>query len=133
MLAPGNLLSMSLADCIREALTSSHILRDLGGTVIRSPQTVSTNLDPALVFTDPRSGEEAALSSFDANFFVNNYFERNHRGLNNQFFGNNGEFKQDLNTTQTGVNKRSATGGLFSFRNVTIYDQKQPTIKSISI
>ena len=123
MLAPGNLISMSLADCIREALTSSHILRDLGGTVIRSPQTVSTNLDPALVFTDPRSGEEAALSSFDANFFVNNYFERNHRGLNNQFFGNNGEFKQDLNTTQTGVNKRSATGGLFSFRNVTIYDR----------
>ncbi len=123
MLSPENLVSMSLSDCIREALATSHILRDLGGTVIRSPQTISSNLDPALVYTDPRSGEEAALSSFDANFFVNNYFERNHRGLNNQFFGNNGEFKQDLNTTQAGVNKRSATGGLFSFRNVTAYDR----------
>ncbi len=123
MLTPEQLLSMSLADCIREALATSHVLRDLGGTVIRSPQSVNSNLDPAIVFSDPRSGEEAALSSFDANLFVNNYFERNHRGLNNQFFGNNGEFKQDLNTTQTGVNKRSATGGLFSFRNVTTYDR----------
>jgi outer membrane protein TolC len=123
MLASESMLAMSLSDCIREALATSHVLRDLGGTVIRSPQTIISNLDPALVFTDPRVGEEAALSAFDANFFVNNYFERNHRGLNNQFFGNNGEFKQDLNTTQTGVNKRSATGGLFSFRNVTIYDR----------
>lgn len=123
MLSPESMIPLSLSDCIREALATSHILRDLGGTVIRSPQTVGSNLDPALAFTDPRVGEEAALSAFDANFFANNYFERNHRGLNNQFFGNNGEFKQDLNTTQTGVNKRSATGGLFSFRNVTIYDR----------
>lgn len=123
MLSPESMISLSLSDCIREALATSHILRDLGGTVIRSPQSISSNLDPALAFTDPRVGEEAALSAFDANFFVNNYFERNHRGLNNQFFGNNGEFKQDLNTTQTGVNKRSATGGLFSFRKVTIYDR----------
>lgn len=98
-------------------------MRNLGGSLVRSPRSVNTNLDPALVFTDPRIGEEAALSAFDANFFVNNYFERNDRGLNNQFFGTNGSFKQDLNTTQAGVNKRSATGGLFSFRNVTVYDR----------
>lgn len=123
MLSSENVLGMSLADCLREALASSHIIRDLGATVVRSPQSVVTNLDPALVFTDPRSGEEAALSAFDANFFVNNYLERNDRGLNNQFFGNGGNFKQDLNTTQLGLNKRSVTGGLFTFRNVAVYDR----------
>lgn len=119
----GNVLPMSLQECIQMALSNSKVLRDLGGTVIRSPQSVGTNIDPALTFSDPRVGEVAALSAFDANFFVNNYFERNDRGLNNQFFGSNGQFKQDLNTTQAGVSKRSATGGFFAFRNVTTYDR----------
>jgi hypothetical protein len=119
----GNVVPLSLQECIQLALSNSKVLRDLGGTVIRSPQSIGTNIDPALTFSDPRIGEEAALSAFDANFFVNNYFERNDRGLNNQFFGNNGQFNQDLNTTQTGLSKRSATGGLFAFRNVTTYDR----------
>ena len=114
---------MALQECIQLALANSKVMRDLGGTVIRSPQSIGTNLDPALTFSDPRVGEEAALSAFDANFFVNNYFERNDRGLNNTFFGRNGFFEQDLNTTQTGISKRSATGGLFALRNVTAYDR----------
>ena len=122
-LSSGNIVELSLEECIQQALASSKVMRDLGGTVIRSPETVSTNIDPALVFTDPRLGEEAALSAFDANFFASNYFERNDRGLNNQFFGSNGQFKQDLNTTQTGISKRSATGGFFAFRNITTYDR----------
>jgi outer membrane protein TolC len=122
-ISSGNVVPLSLQECIQLALSNSKVMRDLGGTVIRSPQSIGTNIDPALTFSDPRVGEEAALSAFDANFFVNNYFERNDRGLNNQFFGNNGQFNQDLNTTQTGVSKRSATGGLFAFRNVTTYDR----------
>ncbi len=122
-LSQGNLHLMTLEECIHLALENSKVMRDLGGTVVRSPQGVTTSLDPALVFTDPRLGEEAALSAFDANFFVNNYFERNDRGLNNQFFGNNGQFRQDLNTTQAGISKRSATGGFFAFRNVATYDR----------
>ncbi|MCA9134706.1 MAG: hypothetical protein KDA45_16175, partial [Planctomycetales bacterium] len=101
MLSSDNVLHLSLQECIQRALSTSTVMRDLGGTVVRSPQSVNTSIDPALIFSDPRVGEEAALSAFDANFFVNNYFERNDRGLNNQFFGNNGQFRQDLNTTQT--------------------------------
>ncbi|MEO8269607.1 MAG: TolC family protein, partial [Aureliella sp.] len=122
-LSSSNLIPMTLQECIHLALSNTTIMRDLGGTVVRSPQAVVTTLGPALMFSDPRLGEEAALSAFDANFFVNNYFERNDRGLNNQFFGQNGFFKQDLNTTQAGVSKRSATGGFYSFRNVTAYDR----------
>jgi outer membrane protein TolC len=122
-LTSDRILQMSLQECIQLALSNSKVMRDLGGTVVRSPQTVGTNIDPALMFTDPRLGEEAALSAFDANLFVSNYFEKNDRGLNNQFFGNNGQFQQDLNTTQAGISKRSATGGFFAFRNIASYDR----------
>ena len=115
--------SMSLQDCFSQALGSSRILKDLGVTVLRAPQAVGSNLDPAIVYSDPRIGEEAALSAFDANLFASTSYEDNDRGLNNQFFGVNGNLRQDLSTTQTGVNKRSATGGLFTVRNVTVYDR----------
>lgn len=122
MLASGNVFPMTLQDCITHALSTSKIMRDLGGTIIRTPQIAASVMQPALTFSDPRNGEEAALSAFDANFFANNMFEENNRRLNNEFFGDQGFFEQYLNTTQVGLNKRSATGGLFSFRNVTIGD-----------
>lgn len=114
---------LSLEECIQIALANSTIIRDLGGTVLRSPNAAIASLDPALAYTDPRVGEEAALSAFDANLFVNNSFEHNDRGLNNAFFGENGLFRQNLNVTQVGLNKRSATGGVLTLRNVTTYDR----------
>lgn len=121
-LSSENILPLSLQDCINQALATSKVIRDLGGTILRTPEATNSTLDPALVFSDPRIGEEAALSAFDANFFANNFFEENNRRLNNQFFGQNGFFNQYLNTTQVGLNKRSATGSLFTLRNVTIGD-----------
>jgi hypothetical protein len=114
---------LGLQECIHIALTSSRVMRDLGITVIRSPQSTATNLDPAIVYADPRTGEEAALSAFDANFFAISSYEKNDRALNNTFFGVNGNYRQDLSTTQIGINKRSATGGLFSLRQVNVYDR----------
>jgi len=122
-LSPDRFRSMTLQECMVQALGSSRIMRDLGVSIIRSPQSVGSNLDPAIVFTDPRVGEEAALSAFDANFLASSFYEKNDRALNNQFFGINGDFRQDLSTSQIGVNKRSATGGLFTLRDVTIYDR----------
>lgn len=122
-LSPESTVPMSLDECIRQALANSRVMRDLGGTVVRSPQTTNTTFEPALTYTDPRLGEEAALSAFDANLFASSYFDQNDRRLNNQFFGDRGNFNQDLNVTQWGVNKRSATGGIFNFRNVNTYDR----------
>jgi hypothetical protein len=98
-------------------------MRDMGVTVLRNPQGTTTNLDPAIVYTDARSGEEAALSAFDANFFASNFFENNDRAFNNSFFGNSGQFQQDLNTSQFGLSKRSATGGLYTLRGVSVFDR----------
>jgi hypothetical protein len=132
-ISPDRLRGMSLQECINEALSNSRVMRDLGVSVIRSPQSTATNLDPAITYTDPRSGEEAALSAFDANFFASTFFDRNDREFNNSFFGNNGQFRQDLNTSQFGVNKRSATGGLFTMRNVSIYDRNNQSSNRTNI
>ena len=121
---------MTLNDCIAQALSSSRVMKDLGVTVVRSPQSVTTNLDPALVYTDPRLGEEAALSAFDANLFASSMYEDNDRGLNNRFFGVDGNLRQDLSTSQLGINKRSATAtiskriGSFPFHGRTIWKLK---------
>ena len=130
-LAAGNLMAMSLQDSVQLAISNSKIIRDLGGTIIRTPQAVTSTLDPALVYSDPRNGEEAALSAFDANLFANNLFEGNNRRNNNRFIGDNGFLRQSLNTTQIGVNKRSVTGGLFSLRNVTIGDNNNQISNSL--
>jgi hypothetical protein len=122
-LTPDRLRGMSLEECLAEALGNSRLMRDLGVSVIRSTALVQTNLDPAIVYSDPRQGEEAALSEFDANFFASSFFENNNRGFNNSFFGNAGVFGQDLSTTQVGINKRSATGALFTVREVSVFDR----------
>lgn len=121
-LTPERLRPISLQECINLALQNSRVMRDLGVSVLRSPETVVTNFDPAIVYTDPLRGEEAALAAFDANIFASSFYEKNDRGFNNQFFGVGGLFQQDLSTNQFGVRKRSATGGQFTVRNVTVYD-----------
>jgi hypothetical protein len=122
-LTPDRFRSMTLEECITESLQHSRVMRDLGVAVIRAPQAINTNYDPALVYTDPKSGEEAALSAFDANLFASSFYDNNDRAYNNRFFGVNGLFQQSLSTTQLGVNKRSATGALFTVRNVNVYDR----------
>ena len=121
-LTPTDTIELTLQQSIQIALENSRVMRDLGGTVLRSPQGSITRNDPALAFTDPRFGEEAALSEFDATFETSALFEKNDRRLNNRFFGNQGFFQQDLHNYSAAIRKRSATGGLMSVRNLTTYD-----------
>jgi len=125
-----HVLKYSLQECIAQALSSSTIMRDLGVSVLRYPGLSGANADPALTFTDPRFGEEAALSAFDANAFASSMYDKNDRKFNNQFYGQGGFLQQDLSNTQFGVSKRSATGGLFSLRNISIYDRNNQVTNS---
>ena len=122
-LTPEQFQGMSLQECIAFGVANSKLMRDLGVTVLRTPQTLVSTVDPAVIYTDPRIGEEAALSAFDANVFASSIYDHNSRGYNNNFFGRNGVFRQDLSTTQVGVSKRSATGGLYTLRDVKIFDR----------
>jgi Outer membrane efflux protein len=114
---------MSLEEAIQVTLANSRVLRDLGGSVVRSPATSRTTFDPATVETDPRTGVEAALSAFDAQFLMSSYWEKNHRALNNQFFGGGTrELFQDDAVFQAAITKKSATGTEFTIRHNVNYD-----------
>lgn len=117
-----HVLGMTLDESIAFALANSKVMRDLGGSVVRNPPAVGSVYDPAIAFTDPRFGEEAALSAFDANLFSSAFFEKNDRRVNNLFFGNQGIVRQDLQNYTLGVNKRTATGGLYSLKQLITYD-----------
>jgi len=121
-LTPADTLNFSLQECVQLSLENSRIMRDLGGTVLRSPQGSITRNDPGLAYTDPRFGEQAALAEFDATLEASALFENNDRRLNNRFFGNQGLFRQDLHNYSAAIRKRSAAGGLMTVRNLTTYD-----------
>ena len=112
---------MTLQECIELALQNSRIMRDLGATVLRSPNAVTSVHDPSIAYTDPRFGEEAALSAFDANFFASSFYETNDRIINNQFFGENGQLFQDLANFRYGLRKRTSTGSLLTATHNTDY------------
>ncbi len=119
---PENYLRTSLAECINVALQDSPVVRDLGGLILRAPETISTTYDPSIVYTDPRFGEEAALSEFDADLNGQILFQKNDEFFNNQFIGNEGASQQDLARYFLGISKLAATGARFEFNQVIDYD-----------
>jgi hypothetical protein len=114
---------MSLEEAIHLTLANSKVLRDLGGAVVRAPASTRTTLDPAVVETDPRTGIEAALSAFDAQWLTSTYWEKNDRALNNEFFGGGTRLLfQDAAVFQTAITKTSVTGSQFTIRHNVDYD-----------
>lgn len=120
----GDYLELSLEETIHLALANSSILRDLGGTLLRTPDASKSKYDPTVVEADPRFGIEGALSAFDATFKTTLNYENNDRALNNVFFGGGTRLlKQNLGTSETSLSKMAATGTQFTVRNFTQYDR----------
>lgn len=120
----GDYLELSLEETVMLALANSSLLRDLGGTLIRTPDVTKTKFDPSIVEADPRFGIEGALSAFDATFKTTLNYENNDRALNNVFFGGGTRLlKQNLGTSQTELSKTAATGTQYTVRNFTQYDR----------
>lgn len=130
-LSADQILPMTLEQAVQIALNNSKVIRDLGGTVLRAPHATPTRNDPAIVFSDARFGEEAALSEFDAVLSSSLFFEKNDRRLNNRFFGNQGFFEQDLHNYSLGLSKRSAAGTQMSIRGLTTYDHNNQLSNAI--
>ncbi|MDP7017697.1 MAG: TolC family protein [Pirellulaceae bacterium] len=121
--APPEPWQLSLEEAMRLALENSVVLRDLGGLVLQSPETVRTVHTPAIQESDPRFGMEAALSAFDTSFEAAAFFENNERALNNSFFGGGTRLlKQDFNQMYAQLVKRSVGGGDFTIRHNIEYD-----------
>lgn len=114
---------MTLNEVLRLAMQNSTILREIGGVVLRSPDTLTTGYATRLQETDPRFGMEAALSAFDAQLNGSATFNNNNRVFNNSFFaGGATAFTQDLHDYQVELSKRVANGSRLAIRGVTNYD-----------
>ncbi len=120
---PPKMWDLTLDEAVRTALSSSKVLRDLGGTILRTPSLTSTVYGPALEQTHPRFGTEAALSAFDANLATRMFFGKNDRALNNLLVGGGSRtVVQDLATAQTQISKQAATGSIFTLRHNMEYN-----------
>lgn len=114
---------ITLDQVLQMAMQHSTVLRDLGGVILRSPDSLETAYSAQLQETDPRFGMEAALSAFDAQLSASAAFHNNDRIFNNSFFaGGATAFVQDLHDYEVELAKRTATGSLLSIRGITDYD-----------
>jgi outer membrane protein TolC len=114
---------VSVGDVLQIALENSEVLRELGGTMLRTPEGVRTRYTPGMQQTDPRFGTHAALSAFDAQFKGSANFTKTDRIYNNSFFaGGTNTFQQDLHEYKAELFKRTASGSLLIFRNVSDMD-----------
>ena len=113
---------LSLQEAIHLAMVNSKVLLDLGGTVLRAPDSLQTIYDVAVRETNPQYGVEAALSAFDAEFSTSLFSESNDRRFNNRFLGDGGFYQQNYDVFQTQITKRAATGSQFTIRQNTAFD-----------
>lgn len=114
---------VTLPEVMQIAMANSEVLRELGGVMLRNPETVSSRFNSGLRETDPRFGMEAALSAFDAQLATTAYFNNRDQTFNNPFFsGGTNTFQQDLNDYTVELSKRTATGSRLALRGVSNYD-----------
>ncbi|MBX3438421.1 MAG: TolC family protein, partial [Planctomycetaceae bacterium] len=105
------------------AVQNAEVLRDLGATLLRAPETVSTRYQLPIRQFDPQHGIEAALSAFDAQLDSSVTFQDNNRVFNNRFFGGGtNSFVQDRHDYVAQLSKLTATGGQLALRSLTDYD-----------
>ncbi len=114
---------LSLDDAMRLALENARVLRDLGGNVLRTPNTAHTLSDPAIQASDPRLGMDGALAAFDAQLATKLMAQHNDRAFNNLFLGGGAFlFQQDLDTFDSELSKTTATGATLAVRHHIDYD-----------
>jgi outer membrane protein TolC len=121
-------LDMSLQEAVQLAVQQSPVLRNVGGTIVSSPQVTATIYDPALASANPLSGTEAALSAFDTTFSQQLFWTKGDQPNNVDGAGFIAAFTPTA-TTSTGANytgqlaKQTAQGASFALRHVVNYDR----------
>lgn len=120
---PKEYLDLTIEQALQIALQNATILSDLGGTILTTPSTVPSKLDPEVIETDPQFGVESALSQFDARVRSIGQFQNNDRPFNNFIIGGGTQlFRQDYHDYLVELSKKTATGAEFSARNSVDYD-----------
>lgn len=119
-------LDLSLPDAIAMAMRQSPVIRNLGGSVVSTPQAVSSIYDPSIA-SSGLQGTEAALSAFDTQYSQSLTFGNIDQPQNTiinpviqQFnplntVGNTAQFSGELS-------KQTAQGAQFALRHIVNYE-----------
>ncbi len=121
--------NLTLEEAIQTALKNNKIMRNIGGQVVgspdyilRNPETVPTIYDPALAESNPRTGVEAALSAFDAQFSSSLTWQRLDEPQNSAIvYYPNDVMQGDQCSFQARLQKTTATGGTFALSHEVDY------------
>jgi outer membrane protein TolC len=119
---------LTLEEAIRLSLQNSKVVQKLGGRVVTAPSALQTVYDPAIQYSDPRQGEEAALSAFDAQFRSSFFLaEASQVGF---AFNNVGQttIATQSRSTQAEIAKLTAGGTRFAMRNVSQYSDNGSSV-----
>ena len=121
---PTEFRDISLDEAVHTAIHNSDVIRDLGGRVLPTPDSVTTIHDVAIEYTDPNFGVEAALSAFDATLASQFNYQLNDRVFNNAVLGGGAqELRQDFVTHQTELSKVAGVGTQMSLRSLITHDR----------
>ena len=129
---PTAMWDLTLEEAIHMALKNSKVIRTLTGVgfsqagvngvpsmLLQSPSGVRTVYDPALIESDPRVGQEAALAAFDAQLNASARWTKSDTPARTEF----GRSQGDVGTFDVGISKYAATGTQFSLNHVNQYSQ----------
>lgn len=115
---------MSLNEAVRSALSSSELMRSLGGNIVLGPQGTASVFDSALTESNPQGGVDAALSAFDAQVAGQLFWQKNNRANNNAgFVLFPSSVEQTTGNYVSSITKTTATGARFAFRHNVVYDR----------
>ncbi|MDR3182428.1 MAG: TolC family protein [Planctomycetaceae bacterium] len=135
---PASIWDLKLEESVQMALKNSKVIRTLNGvgfskggvsgtpgTLLQSPNAVGTVYDPALIESDPRAGQEAALAAFDGQLTAAANWQKETSAAWNGF-GTYGSPQQNIGNFSAGINKYASTGGQYYVTNGNRYSGTAP-------
>ena len=136
---PTAMWDLTLEEAIHMALKNSTVIRTLSGVsfsqagvngvpgaLLQSPASIRTVYDTALVESDPRFGQEAALAAFDAHLDASAKWIKSdtpYRSTTGGTFG----IPSDGGVFDIGISKYAATGTRFSLKHSNLYNDPYST------
>jgi len=134
-----NIWELTLEEAMQIALQNNKVMRSIGGQVqgppdyfIRNPEMLPTIYTPALAESNPRTGPEAALSAFDAQWATSVTWQKMDTPQNLSpayqiIFPTIA--RDDMASFQTRLSKMTATGGQWALTHNVNYDlTNKPTV-----
>ncbi|MCL2710515.1 MAG: TolC family protein [Planctomycetaceae bacterium] len=134
---PEAMWDLTLEEALHMAMKNSKVIRTLTGVgfsqagvngvpgmLLQNPNGIRTVYDPALMESDPRAGQEAALSAFDAQLNAGARWTKSDtpgRSIN----GQSRSFQSDVGTFNLGISKFAATGTQFWLNHVNQYSDPE--------